>query len=246
MKELMNTAIQKMSEVLDCDYLFALGLFHALDEMVRNGRLRAPITDRSICEFGYMSTKMSRKMSTEKGGQIWDIFVDTMVDINRDRERDKKRTYRERKRRSLLSPLPSTPPIPPIIPPEKERLGNDIPPSSLRDETPKGVASDTGITIKHQAKRFVKPTLDELKAYADEIDYNLNAQAFLDYYDGNGWMAGRNHMKDWKATVRNWKRRDEERGKNTHAKPARTPEPELTAEQAAIIDRLTAEGFNYG
>lgn len=64
------------------------------------------------------------------------------------------------------------------------------------------------------AKRFVKPTYDELKSYADEIGfYPFDPQSFLDYYDSNGWKVGRNSMKDWHAAVRTWKRKDEERGR---------------------------------
>ena len=66
------------------------------------------------------------------------------------------------------------------------------------------------IVIKENIKRkFVKPTIDELSAYAEEIQYySFDPQGFYDYYESKGWMVGKNHMKDWKATVRNWKRND--------------------------------------
>lgn len=57
--------------------------------------------------------------------------------------------------------------------------------------------------------RFIPPTLDEVTAYCQELKaVNGQAQAFHDYYTGNGWKVGRNGMKDWKATVRNWLRND--------------------------------------
>lgn len=101
------------------------------------------------------------------------------------------------------------------------------------------------------AKRFVKPTLEELNAYAYEIDYNLDAQAFLDYYDANGWtIAGKSHVKDWKACVRTWRRRDVERGKDVHAKPRELTREEilasLTPDQQRIIDGINARGENFG
>ena len=69
---------------------------------------------------------------------------------------------------------------------------------------------------KTSRKTFEKPTVAELEAYAAELAYRLDAQRFWDYYEANGWMVGKTHMKDWKACVRNWKRRDE---KPAAAKP---------------------------
>ena len=55
--------------------------------------------------------------------------------------------------------------------------------------------------------RFHKPTLEELKEYIKEKDLNVDAEAFIDYYDSNGWkVGGKAPMKDWKATCRRWSR----------------------------------------
>jgi hypothetical protein len=34
----------------------------------------------------------------------------------------------------------------------------------------------------------------------------VDAERFIDYYTSNGWLVGRNRMKDWKAAVRTWER----------------------------------------
>ena len=57
-------------------------------------------------------------------------------------------------------------------------------------------------------KVFQKPSLEDIKAYCKEGGYSIDAQRFLDYYESNGWMVGRNKMKDWKAAVRSWASRD--------------------------------------
>lgn len=67
-------------------------------------------------------------------------------------------------------------------------------------ETPKGE--------KKTASRFSAPTVDEVRAYAQEKGYNVDAEHFVDYYTSNGWRVGRNPMKDWRATVRTWASRD--------------------------------------
>lgn len=57
---------------------------------------------------------------------------------------------------------------------------------------------------ENKRKVFIKPNVDEIK---QEFP-NFNAEHFYNYYESNGWMVGRNKMKDWKATVRNWMAKD--------------------------------------
>lgn len=63
--------------------------------------------------------------------------------------------------------------------------------------------------VKGGKTQFSPPTREEVKAYCDENGYNIDVDYFFDHYSGNGWKAGRVPMKDWKATVRNWYRRDQ-------------------------------------
>ena len=82
----------------------------------------------------------------------------------------------------------------------KDRLGK----VSLGEERveEKDVSNETS-----KKKKFVPPTLEELDDYCYEHNLSVDPQEFIDFYDGNGWMVGKNHMKDWKATARNWDRR---------------------------------------
>ena len=57
-----------------------------------------------------------------------------------------------------------------------------------------------------RTKRFSAPTVEEVKAYCAERKNNVDAQRFVDYYSSNGWMVGKNKMKDWRAAVRTWER----------------------------------------
>jgi hypothetical protein len=67
------------------------------------------------------------------------------------------------------------------------------------EKPPTGVRAPSG---------FQKPSVEEVSGYARSIDYSLNAQQFIDYYESCGWRVGRNPMKDWRAAVRTWKARD--------------------------------------
>ena len=59
-----------------------------------------------------------------------------------------------------------------------------------------------------QRKRFVKPTLEEVRDYCNERHNIVNPEHFMDYYESNGWRVGKNPMKDWKATMRSWESRE--------------------------------------
>jgi hypothetical protein len=51
---------------------------------------------------------------------------------------------------------------------------------------------------------FIIPTLEEIKSYCRERKNQVNPQTFIDHYLSNGWLVGKNKMKDWKAAVRKW------------------------------------------
>ena len=62
---------------------------------------------------------------------------------------------------------------------------------------------------EQKRKRFVPPTLEEVKDYCSERKNNVDAERFFDYYSANGWVQGKNKpIKDWKACVRTWEKND--------------------------------------
>ncbi len=77
----------------------------------------------------------------------------------------------------------------------------------------KEINTELNIERKSAAKKFIKPTLEELKEYCTESSLSVDCQYFYDYYESNGWLVGKNKMKDWKATLRNWNRRNKEEKK---------------------------------
>jgi len=63
--------------------------------------------------------------------------------------------------------------------------------------------------------KFEKPSLEEVKAYCKERNNNVNAEAFIDFYESKGWKVGNQSMKDWKAAVRTWERSDDRHSPRT-------------------------------
>lgn len=95
------------------------------------------------------------------------------------------------------------------------------------------------------AKRFVSPSLEEIRAYVSEKGYNISAEAFYNHYEANGWMVGRNKMKSWKAAVAQWNGREPEFQTAPLANWKAASAPYSRAEDAAsIIARLQAEDDN--
>ena len=64
-----------------------------------------------------------------------------------------------------------------------------------------------------QRKRFVPPSVDEVRAYCMERGNSVDPQTFVDFYAGKDWMVGKTKMVDWKACVRTWERRQAEERK---------------------------------
>ena len=59
-------------------------------------------------------------------------------------------------------------------------------------------------------KRFIIPSLQEVSNYCLERGKGVDAEKFVNYYTSNGWLVGKNKMKDWKACVRTWEKSSSE------------------------------------
>jgi len=79
------------------------------------------------------------------------------------------------------------------------------------DNTNTKVYNNTNLTDSNKKERFKKPNIDEVKDYCLEKNNNINAEAFIDFYESKGWMVGKHPMKDWKACVRTWERREKDK-----------------------------------
>lgn len=114
---------------------------------------------------------------------------------------------------------------------DKDKENNIIPLSPNGDIPPKGE--------RPPEKRFVKPTADEVCAYCVERGNHVDAQAFVDFYAAKGWKVGNAPMKDWKAAVRTWEKRDAERKQSATSRPNRQRDLcSSRAYSAAELDKM--------
>lgn len=76
----------------------------------------------------------------------------------------------------------------------------------------KKVAPKSGAPIASisdsKAKRFSRPSVEEVMAYCSERGNAVNAESFVDFYESKGWKVGNSPMKDWRAAIRTWEKRE--------------------------------------
>lgn len=124
---------------------------------------------------------------------------------------------------------------------QPENLGFDNPetmvsqggkPNTVQGNTVQGstgqereCAREDGAHRPTKAKRFRPPTVDEVRAYCHDRHNAVDPERFCDFYGSKGWVIGKSPMRDWRAAVRTWERRD------------RQPSP--TAREVSDVD-LTA------
>ena len=101
-----------------------------------------------------------------------------------------------------------------------KRVGN------VEKEIEKEIESKESPTAKPAPKRsvFKKPSFEDVQAYCNDSGYRIDVDRFINYYESNGWMVGRNKMKDWKAAVRNWASKEKPVSNKTDTKRYSDPE----------------------
>jgi len=103
---------------------------------------------------------------------------------------------------------------------------------------------------KTSAQKRKRPELILIKVfmanYAKEnnlkIDSAAQAASFYDYYTSNGWKVGRNVMKDWQATARNWLRRANDSA--AFQRVVKADERRFKGMDQEGIAKAESEGFN--
>lgn len=57
---------------------------------------------------------------------------------------------------------------------------------------------------EEKTKRFTPPSVEEVNSYILEKGYDVDAEAFVNFYESKGWFVGKNKMKSWKAALVTW------------------------------------------
>ena len=63
---------------------------------------------------------------------------------------------------------------------------------------------------KRGSSRFQKPSIDEIRQYCSSRNNSVDPEQFFNFYESKGWTIGKSPMKDWRAAVRTWEKREKE------------------------------------
>lgn len=85
--------------------------------------------------------------------------------------------------------------------------------------------------------KFAPPSLQEVTDYCRERGNGVDPERFVDFYAAKGWKVGNQPMKDWRAAVRTWEKRDDSRG----LKPPEENKSVDRSSELARMDRYLAK-----
>lgn len=74
-----------------------------------------------------------------------------------------------------------------------------------KQEPKRNTSNDVNVNV---INKYNKPTIEEIREYCIERNNNINPESFYDFYESKDWYVGKNKMKDWKACVRTWEKRN--------------------------------------
>ena len=83
-------------------------------------------------------------------------------------------------------------------------------------------------------QRFTPPSVSDVREYCLERGNSVDPERFLDHYTSNGWMIGKNKMKDWKAAVRTWEKSDKQQGRKDNGFQTSNPFLEMLQEERGL------------
>lgn len=94
-----------------------------------------------------------------------------------------------------------------ILEPTWNQNGSKVEPEIRLDKNRLDKSSDIDIDDEKKRKRFVPPTVEEVREYCREKGYDeIDPQRFVDFYEAKGWMIGKNKIVNWKSCVNTWRR----------------------------------------
>lgn len=56
---------------------------------------------------------------------------------------------------------------------------------------------------------FIPPTVEEVRQYCEQKQYDIDPETFVAFYESKGWMIGKNKMKNWHMALVTWMKSEE-------------------------------------
>ena len=106
----------------------------------------------------------------------------------------------------------------PVIDSNTPVLDYNIPSKTINTKREEKKETEERKEQKSSSSRFRKPTVQEVADYCRARHNDVDAVAFVAFYESKGWMVGKNPMKDWKQAVITWEQRKSRSGRKTAPK----------------------------
>lgn len=177
-------------------FIFYESFYDAINDLDDHDQLKVY---RALCEYALMGTM------PELTGPASGMFklMKPQIDANNKRRANGKKGA-EYGKLGGRPPKEKPQENPKETPKEPQENGNPTPNVNVNDN----VNIKEKESKKKSAQRFTPPTVQQVEEYSRQSGHHIDAQRFVDFYESKGWMVGKNKMKDWKAAVRNWAKRD--------------------------------------
>lgn len=208
-KEFLLILLKLMTESIDHD-----GALRFSDSIPYDAKMLAAITDTSEAVMqDALDAFKKLELVMEKDGTFYVVMVadGKLVGSASDNEN----ANRQRRWREAHLSDSVTPPLQNVTPSVTQA-------STKRNESIENKRKENQRLEKKKIQKekdqprnakFVPPSLEEVREYCRERNNDIDAERFIDYYSSNGWkVGGKSPMKDWKASVRLWEKRNKEQG----------------------------------
>lgn len=119
---------------------------------------------------------------------------------------------------------------------EKDKVFPENPIPTEKENNKEKDGKEDAFASKKKQATFVKPTIEEVSSYVAEKGYHFDAEKFHSHYESNGWMVGKNKMKDWKAACRTWESQHKEK---------RVDKPDEKQDELSMTERFTNWVIRY-
>ena len=100
-------------------------------------------------------------------------------------------------------------------PDNKNNQYKELPIKRNNNERRESADADAFAPTPPKKSHFQKPTVEEIQAYLDEKDIvGIDAEYFWNFYETKGRLVGKSPMKNWRACIATWVKRNEKGCKN--------------------------------
>jgi len=99
----------------------------------------------------------------------------------------------------------------------------------------KDITFKSEIPIMYTTKKFIIPSILEIKNYCNERKNSVDPEKFFNFYQSKGWLVGKSKMKDWKACIHTWEKSSKE---NQQLQTGKILQPKTEEKKQNLLDRL--------